>query len=100
MTFFLHVIVDMACAALAAAGFVAFHVNQRQPSTAIKIAGVILIATGLFAWAGNSYFGLKYMHAGYFDTPFGHECAMSKPEGGMPMSGMPMQGSNMMPRKE
>lgn len=84
MTFFLHVVVDMACAVLAALGFVAFHVNQRHPSTAIKIAGAILIAAGLFAWAGNSYFGLKYMHAGYFDMPFKHECLMKKSEGGMP----------------
>lgn len=87
MTFFLHVIVDMASAVIAALGFVAFHVNQRQPSTPIKIAGVILIATGVFAWAGNSYFGLKYMHAGYFDRPFMHDGMMPGPDGEMPMQG-------------
>lgn len=41
MTVFLHIIVDLLCAVIAAGGFIAFHVNARQPSSAIRIAGAI-----------------------------------------------------------
>ncbi len=78
MTLFLHIIVDIFCAILAAAGFYMFHIAVRQPSTAVKIAGVILIAVGLFAWLGNSYYGLHYWRDGYFDTPIMHEDALPK----------------------
>lgn len=73
MSLFLHITIDLLCAIMTAAGFIAFHINVRQPSTAIKIAGAILIVSGAVGWVGNTYFGLHYMRDGYFDTPVMHQ---------------------------
>ena len=77
MVLFFHLMIDLLSALFAAAGFVAFHVAVRQPTRAIKIAGVILIVAGVAGWLGNSYYGLRYLRDGYFDTP------TMMPQGGM-----------------
>ncbi len=76
MTLFLHLIIDILSAVVAAAGFITFHIALRHPSTAIKIAGSILVVAGVAGWLGNSYYGLKYLRDGYFDTPAIHENGM------------------------
>ncbi len=78
MVLFLHLAIDVLCAVVAAAGFFMFHIAVRQPSTAIKIAGAILIVAGVSVWLGNSYYGLHYWRDGYFDTPVMHEDALPK----------------------
>lgn len=55
--------------AVLAGGFIALHFARRSPSPQLRTAGLILVIGGILGLSCILYYSLKYLHAGYFESP-------------------------------
>ncbi len=74
--------------ALLAAGLVAFHFASKEKSLSIRIASVVLIATGILGGLCTGYYWFKYQGDGAFETAYP---AMVSMHDGQPMMDRQMQ---------